>query len=102
MSDQIYATDVTREAAEDLDSYQFCVVGLDSSNKALLSDGGVDVIIDFGILQNKPKSGEGAQIRRCTGQESDVRYGGTVAVGDYLKSNGYNGRMIATDRKSVV
>ena len=53
--------DVTFEAAEDLSSYQYHFVTLDSAGKAQLMNAASDVVI--GVLQNAPKSGEEATVR---------------------------------------
>jgi len=53
--------DIAVEAAEDLSSYQYQFVKIDTSGKAALLDTALD--IPAGVLQNTPVAGEGATIR---------------------------------------
>ena len=57
----------------------------------VLSDGGVDNLIDVGVLQDKPESGQAGAVRYTQGNITKVKYGGTIAVGDKLKSNAASG-----------
>jgi len=53
--------DIALEAAEDLSSYQYHFVTLDSSGNVQLLNAAGDTVI--GVLQNAPKSGEEATVR---------------------------------------
>jgi hypothetical protein len=53
--------DIAVEAAEDLSSYQYQFVKIDTSGKAALLDTALDIPV--GVLQNTPVAGEGATIR---------------------------------------
>lgn len=53
--------DVSVEAAEDLSSYQYQFVILDTDGKAALMDSAIET--PYGVLQNAPASGEGATVR---------------------------------------
>jgi len=53
--------DISLEAAEDLSSYQYHFVTLDSDGKVQLLNAAGDTVI--GVLQNDPKSGEEASVR---------------------------------------
>jgi len=53
--------DISLEAAEDLSSYQYHFVTLDSDGKVQLLNAAGDTVI--GVLQNDPGSGEEASVR---------------------------------------
>ncbi len=92
--DQINTSDLSLVAAEDLDSYQYCIVALNASGNMILSDNGEDVVIDVGILQDKPKDTEAGEVRHACGKVSKIVYGDEVSIGDKLKSNASNGRAV--------
>ena len=83
--------DLSYVAGEDLSSYQYYIVGLNTSRQLLLADG--DETIAIGVLQNKPQSGEAGSVRESAGI-SKVKYGGTVTVGARLKASG--GKAVVT------
>jgi hypothetical protein len=68
---------ITVEAGGDLSALQYYAVALDDGLRAI--DGGEAV----GILQNKPKTGEGASIG-VTGHMK-FRAGGAITKGDWLR-----------------
>jgi hypothetical protein len=90
MAEKYYIPDESGEAGEDLDDYQYYLVGLNSSGDVVLADGTESVVM--GPLQNKPKSGEAASYRIIG--KSKVKYGGSVTVGAKLKAS--SGKAIAT------
>lgn len=91
MAHEQRVADISLDAGEDLSSYQYYVVGLNSSSQAVLADG--DETICMGILQNKPAAaGREAQVRNLG--ISKAVYGGTVTVGAHLKSS--SGKLIVT------
>lgn len=89
-TEQQLVPDLSLKAAEDLDTYQFYIVGVDTSGTALLADGSEAAPI--GPLQNKPKSGQAAQIRHMG--VSKVKFGGSVTAGSKLKAS--SGKAVAT------
>jgi len=77
MAYELRVKDITRVAAADLDSYQFYGVSLNSSGNIVLH-GALTAVISVGILQTKPKSGEGGEVRTI-GISKAVSNGSTTA-----------------------
>lgn len=91
MSQSVRDFERTFEAAADLDTKQYFIVRLDTNGKAVLAAGATGLLI--GVLQNEPKSGEGALVRFVG--TTKVKAGGTIAIGDYVTSDA-NGKAVAT------
>lgn len=92
----------TFAAAADYSAKQFWPVKLTAANQVTVCSGATDVPI--GILQNKPKSGEGADVL-CLGVTRAVSDGsGTaIAVGDWV-GVGAAGKLVkkATDKDFAI
>ncbi|MEX1120263.1 MAG: hypothetical protein WEB94_00730 [Candidatus Paceibacterota bacterium] len=94
MAHQVDGPRITKEAGADLSSSQYLIVKLNSSGKAVLASAATDVLL--GTLNNKPVSGQGAEIQhRAGGGTGKVKLGGSVEVNDQLTSNG-DGEAIKT------
>lgn len=91
MSQSIRDFERTFEAGEDMDTKQYCIVQLSATGKAEVGEGATDLII--GVLQNKPKSGEGALVRFLG--TSKVKAGGAISIGDFVTTNS-SGEAVAT------
>ena len=91
MSQAVNANEKTKAAGEDMDTKQYHIVQMDASGDAEVGEGATDLLI--GVLQNKPKSGEGALYR--FGGTSKVVAGGVVAIGDWVTAKS-DGRALAT------
>tara|TARA_Y100000310_G_C20399947_1_gene676917 strand:+ start:410 stop:802 length:393 start_codon:yes stop_codon:yes gene_type:complete len=73
---------ITKEAGEDLSSFQFMAVTLESDDQLDAHDAVTDV--PFGVLQNKPDTaGKAAEIM-VVGR-TKVEFGETVAVGNLIR-----------------
>lgn len=101
MTVELYQYDVTREAAADFytitnnvsTSKQFYLMALDTAAKAALA-GAADANL-FGVLQNKPKIGEAASVRR--GGMSKVHCGAAaIAIGAKITSDSLGKAITAT------
>lgn len=77
----------THEANADLSAKQFYVVKLLSTNKIDVAD---SAAVSYGVLQDKPKSGELGRVAPCgAGGLTKVISDGSgtaIAIGDYVKS----------------
>lgn len=84
--------DLSMKANADLSAKQFFCVEMTAADTCDLVNAATDRVL--GILQNKPKSSEAAQVR-CLGVSKAVSDGsGTaIAVGDYVGADA-NGRLI--------
>ena len=72
----------TKEAGEDLSSFQFMAVTLESDGQVDAHDAVTDV--PFGVLQNKPSAaGRAAEI--MTLGKTKVEFGETVVVGNQIR-----------------
>lgn len=91
MSQAVRDFERTYEAAADLDTKQYFIIKLDANGKAALGAGATNLLV--GVLQNEPKSGEGALVRHAG--TTKVKAGGTIAIGDYVTSDA-NGKAVAT------
>lgn len=83
-------------AGADLSTKQYYVVKRSSSDrqKVVLAAAATDVIV--GVLQNAPKSGAEASVRKSNAAGTGlVKAGGTIAIGDKLTSDS-NGKAVAT------
>lgn len=83
------------KAGADLSAGQFMAVRLTSARTVgAITDANAQV--PYGILQNKPKSGEAAEVAVAGGGATNVkaRAGGTIAAGDFLACNN-TGELIA-------
>lgn len=84
----------TREAAADLSAKQYFIVKLDSNGKVALAAAATDAFI--GVLQNKPKSGENAEVRLINAEGTlKVKLGGTVSKDGLVTANS-SGKGVAT------
>lgn len=94
----------TLEAAADLSGKQFYIVKLASATTINVADSAGAA---FGVLQDKPKSGEDGNVAPCgSGGISRVVSDGSgtaIAAGDYVKSNA-SGKAIkaATDKDRAI
>lgn len=69
---------LSRKASADLSAKQFFIVKLDTNGEVALASAATDAFI--GVLQNKPKAGETAEIRLVNAEGTlKVVLGGTVA-----------------------
>ena len=93
MSQQVGVLDITFEAAADLSAKQYYIVIMSAANKVNVSGANGKAI---GILQNKPKSGEAAVVRVLGTSKVVSHDTTTIAVGDYLTSDG-NGKAEEAD-----
>ena len=74
--------DISYEATEDLSDNQYRIVVLDpTTRKVRRPDSGTEVAL--GVLQNKPESGEAANVRVIG--VSKIVLGETVAVNEWIK-----------------
>lgn len=78
-------TPVSFIAAEDLSTYQWCFVKLNTSGQAEHIDAITD--IPFGVLQNAPAAGEVASIIPIGTGASRVALGATLAPGALISSS---------------
>jgi len=74
---------ITRPAASNLSTSQYCFVNLDSASRVALSSDGGDAI---GILQNDPAAID-YEAEVCISGISKVKTGGSFSVGDELSSD---------------
>jgi hypothetical protein len=89
MSIEAYQTlDTTRKAGADLSAKQFYWVKLNSSGDVVLCNGATDK--PYGILQDKPLSGQGCVVQRCgiskvsaAASNTPGNVGGTDANGQF-------------------
>lgn len=93
-----------KEANADLSAAQFKIVKLLTTNKIDLNSAAA---LAYGILQDKPKSGEIGTVARCgSGGISRCIVDGSgtsIAIGDFIKSNGSGvGVQGATDKDRVI
>lgn len=79
MAVEAYVYDDSREAAADLSGKQFFLVKLDANGKVVLAAAATDNI--WGVLQNKPKAGQAAQVRQIG--LSKVVAGAAITVGTH-------------------
>jgi hypothetical protein len=91
MSQSIRGFEKTRKCSEDLSAKQFYIVQQDANGDVEVAEGATDLLL--GVLQNDPKSGEGATYRFIG--TSKVIAGGTIAVGDWITTDA-NGKAVAT------
>lgn len=91
MSQQINSHEKTLVAGEDMRTKMNYIVQLDATGKLEVAEGATDLIV--GVLQNKPNTGEAALYR--FGWTAKVIAGGSVAIGDFVTSDG-NGKAVAT------
>ncbi len=97
MSYEIPGRQIALEAGEDLSSYQFCFVKLDTDGTVIHCDTvGEDAI---GVLQNDPEEGEGATV--MTEGISKVLAGDVVALNALIKVEVTTGRGITADKGTV-
>lgn len=82
MAYEIPVFDITLIAGADLSANQYCFVKTDANGQAVLAAAGEPVI---GVLQNKPASGQAAQVRIYG--VSKVVAGGAVAKGALVASD---------------
>jgi hypothetical protein len=92
MAKELQLFDRSYIAAADLSSSQFCAVALDNTGKVNLPSAGAKII---GVLQNKPKSGQVADVR-VLGVTKMVAGTGGVTAGDALKANSDGTALTAT------
>jgi len=81
--------DVSLESGEDLSNAQFLAVALNSNGKVVKAKSDT---LPIGILQDKPKEGQAANVRMLG--ISKVVAGGAIAIGDVLTADD-DGRLIA-------
>lgn len=82
---------ITEEAGEDLSSFQFMAVTLETDGQVDAFDATSDV--PFGVLQNKPDTaGKGAEIMVIG--RTKVEFGETVVVGNLIR--------FGTDSKALI
>lgn len=85
---------ISRNAGADLSAKQYYVVKTDASGDIVLASAATDAIL--GVLQNKPASGDTADVALINGNGTGkVLLGGNVSKDAYLTANG-NGEAIAT------
>jgi len=88
---------ITREAARDLSSYQYCSMKIDSNGRFDYGDSsnGDDVV---GILQNKPDA-LGAEAEVATEGTSIFKATATVSIGDKVGSDSnYRAAAVTADK----
>lgn len=94
MAEQTIGPNKTYKAAADLSSSQYHIVKQTSAGVVNLASAATDVIT--GVLQNKPKSGENAEVcMRNGGGTGKVKLGGNVAIGSFLTADA-SGHAVAT------
>jgi hypothetical protein len=95
MSTQVTGQNRTFKAGADLSAKQYFIVKQDTVQETVvLASAATDVLV--GVLQNKPKSGENAEVcLRSAGGTSKIKLGGTVSAGDHLTADS-NGKAVAT------
>lgn len=102
MARELAIWDESYEAGADLSAKQFYLVEQATTGKVSVCNGATDIPV--GPLQNKPKSGEQAQVR-LLGLSKVVSDGsGTaIAIGDWVGTDG-NGKAIkkGTDKDYVI
>jgi hypothetical protein len=81
--------DVPMTAGEDLSSSQYCVVKLHTTSGQVVKAGGTDT--PFGVLQNKPESGEEAKVR--VAGTTQIKANGPFSLGDHLVVAAATGRV---------
>lgn len=77
---------ISFEAGVDLSSYQFRFVILTTDSKIDLVGSDGDIVL--GILQNKPLSGQTAQVRIAGGSKLYVSDDGSITVGTLIMAEG--------------
>ncbi|NOS67907.1 MAG: DUF2190 family protein [Candidatus Peribacteraceae bacterium] len=92
MSQEHVLMSITKEAAADLSAKKYYCIAQDANGKAALASSAT-AKGNLGILQNKPASGEAANIAVLG--TSKAILGGTVDEGDQLTTDA-NGKLIAT------
>ena len=94
--------DESFKAEQDLSAKQFLAMELSAEDQVDTADAAADPVI--GILQNKPKAGEAAEVR-LLGISKAVTDGnaGAIAVGDFLGTNNA-GKLVkkSTDKDWVI
>lgn len=98
MSQAVNANEKTIEAGEDMDTKQYYIVQQDSSGDAEVGESATDLLL--GVLQNKPKSGEGALIRFAG--TSKVVAAGSISVGAEVTSDAAGKAVTTTTDKDLV
>lgn len=81
----------TLVAGEDMREKQYYIVQLAADGELEVAEGATDLIV--GVLQNKPNVDEAALYR--FGWTSKVIAGGSIAIGDWVTTDG-NGKAVAT------
>jgi len=88
---------ITREAARDLSSYQYCAMAIDANGRFDYGDSsnGDDVI---GVLQNAPDA-LGAEAEVATEGTTIMKATGAIAIGDKVGSDGnYRAAKVTADK----
>lgn len=88
-------------AAADLRAYQFCIVAISAANTVNVSGANG---IAIGILQNKPNSGQAAEVRMLGISKLFCKGDGTeITVGSFIESAAAGVGVISnTDKHNVV
>lgn len=90
---------ISLPASADLSASQFCIVAIDTNGRVALPSGSVGKVI--GVLQNKPKAlGEAAQV--AIGGVSRCQSGGSIAPGDWVKSDAAGLGLTTTTATNIV
>lgn len=89
----------TREAAADLSASQFCAVILDNTGKINLPGAGAAA---FGVLQNKPASGQQGGVMVYGLTRMIVGAGGTVTAGDKVMVDTAGAAVTATSTNFAI
>ena len=100
MSQQLYVADITKVSSADYSTsgqYTFMKYA-GTAGQVVQAAASTDHV--YGVLQNKPKLGEAAEIRILG--TSKVVSGGTVTEGDYVTSNGSGQAVTTTTTKDHV
>lgn len=91
---------ISLPASADLSASQFCIVAIDANGNVALPSGSVGKVI--GVLYNKP-SGSGQAADVVIGGVVRCQSGGSIAPGDYVKSDAAGlGLTTTTTGNSVV
>lgn len=94
MSQNNYGANKGYKAGSDLSTKQWYLVKQTAVDTVDITSAGTDLVM--GVIQNKPKSGEIADVLRVGGGATlKVKIGGTVSIGDRLKSDS-SGRGVTT------
>lgn len=87
-------------AGADLSAAQYCFVSLDANGAVVLPSAGADCI---GVLQNKPTSGQTAQVVMLNGSgRIKVKSGASLTVGQKVQAFGTGAAIVAASGDYVL